>query len=113
MIDHAAGAAHDRFQVRHQEGDVIESVDRRFREYDGMVIAVAAQERHQLRAVGEAKAEHLLVERRELFDVGAVDVDVGEPLGTVSHDARRLGAIAMDELHAAALRFTDDEVFAA
>ncbi len=78
MVDHAARAAHDGLAVRHHEGDVVHAVDAAIGQHDSVVIVVAAQECHHLRAVREAEAERPLKEGAGRFNVGAVEVDMRE-----------------------------------
>ena len=68
-----------------QKGDVVEAVDLGLRQNDGMMVAVAAYESHHLGAVGEAKAQGLLVERGFRIDIGTVEINMGEAERPVSH----------------------------
>ena len=75
----------------------------RVSDHHGVVVAVATDERHQLRSIGEAEAERFLVERSRRIGIGAVEIDVGEPHGPVTR--RRPGGvdgIAVDEAQQAA-----------
>ena len=59
---HAAAAAHHRFEVRHQEGDVVQRVVVGVAERDAVVVAVAVHEGHDPRAVRQPEAERPLEE---------------------------------------------------
>src|SRR6267378_7985738 len=79
-----ADSAHDRIDVGHFEGDVIEHGIVRLRVGDGVVDAVAAHEIHKTGAVREPEAKYFHREARAFFPVPRVEDDVGHLQGPVA-----------------------------
>src|SRR6266568_1060114 len=108
-VFHPADAAHDRVDVGHFEGDVIEHGIVRLRVGDRVVDAVAAHEIHEPGAIGDAKTEHLHREARAGFPVPRIEDDVRHLQGPVAVRAQLLHAFSFgDEAEHVALGAFDE-----
>src|SRR5262245_51107533 len=113
-IAQTPSAAHDRFEVRQFEGDVVQGCHVGARERDVVVMVVAGDEVHHSRLVGQAKAENVDEERRRARDIGRVQHDVRELVRASPRWSRVLTPrVARDRAEDAALAVLEREAIAA
>ena len=113
-LAHAPGAAHDRIDVDHLEGDVMQRRALAVGERDAVVIHIAIEEGERARLVDQAEAEHLAEElgraaRSRLFSTTWVILEgrSGYRRGAV------MARIAGDDAERAAFGIAEREAIAA